>query len=224
MGFRQATGPLPALPDNSSGSATHNSRDYKLLPGTPSAFCPRLLLSRCFIPIEFRFGVIFSQERNCIHQGLVCIVASCPQLQSLRVPLCFTSHRSLHLLPARSYLQTQLVCCWLPSFTSLLLHCRICHHPLPKAPDSQETSALLKATPEMRRSAQKRSHDNDLFPAFQFWAAPFLQAVPAGCQAADRLPLAGGARLLSTHLPTPQHPRLKPPSPSLLRFALSSEH
>lgn len=71
-----------ALLCNSSGSATHNSSDYKLLPGTWSAFCPRLLLSRCFTPIEFGFGVIFPAIQELYSSGLVCIVASYPQLQS----------------------------------------------------------------------------------------------------------------------------------------------
>lgn len=93
------------LPCNSPGSATHNSSDYKLLPGRLSAFCPRLLLSRCFTPIEFGFGVIFPTIRELYSSGLDCFVASYPQLQSLWVPLCFTSHWSLHLLPVRIYLQ-----------------------------------------------------------------------------------------------------------------------
>ena len=71
------------LPCNSSGSAIHNSSDYRLLPGRLSAFCPRLLLSRCFTPIEFGFGVIFPTIQELHSSELVCIVASYPQLQSL---------------------------------------------------------------------------------------------------------------------------------------------
>lgn len=68
LGLRKAQGPLPALQHNSSGSAIHNSSDHNLLPGTQRAFCPRLLLSRCFTPIELSLG-LFSHNRGYAFTG-----------------------------------------------------------------------------------------------------------------------------------------------------------
>lgn len=68
LGLRKAQGPLPALQHNSSGSATHNSSDHNLLPGTLSAFCSRLLLSRCFTPVALSLG-LFSHNRGYAFTG-----------------------------------------------------------------------------------------------------------------------------------------------------------